>query len=243
MRHSGLDHSNLRVHLMAYRHYCDIVGQTSINSQPSTIDRGGSCDLPYQSSAVKNRQPAFPFIFDSIPSFHFSVDGNDNKMRRISLLLILSSWLVLWQDVSAFASSSVKGASKPAHRPRTVSSSGTALHAVAKKKKTTAAKKAKATKKEVVTVKKPELIEQMAQKCELPKRDTEAALNAFLEVVQQNVAEGKKVTLVGFGSFTLKERAARKGRNPATGEELDIPASKAPGFSAGKVWKDRVNGK
>ena len=167
-------------------------------------------------------------------------------MWRISVLLIACSWLALLQNVSAFAPSSVKGASTPAVRPRTVSASGTALHAVAKKKKKAAAKtakKAKAVKKDVVTVKKPELVGQMAEECGLTKRDTEAALNAFLEVVQQNVAEGKKVTLVGFGSFTLKERAARKGRNPATGEELEIPASKAPGFSAGKVWKDRVNGK
>lgn len=178
-------------------------------------------------------------------------------MRRI--LLLVGCWLaVLLQDVTAFVPSSsssskaIKGASSPAPRPRTVSAadgtSSTALHAVAKKKKA-ASKKAKkgaakkAAKNEVITVKKPELVNQMADECGLTKRDTEAALNAFLEVVQQNVAEGKKVTLVGFGSFTLKERAARRGRNPATGEEMDIPASKSPGFSAGKVWKDRVNGK
>ena len=174
-------------------------------------------------------------------------------MQRI-LFLIGCYWLaLLLPGATAFVPSSVKGASSPAPRPRTVASDSTttALNAVAKKKKKAAAKKAKkgaaakkkaaSVKKQVTAVKKPELVAQMAEMCDLTKRDTEAALNAFLEVVQQNVAEGKKVTLVGFGSFVLKERAARRGRNPATGEEMDIPACKAPGFTAGKSWKARVN--
>lgn len=189
-------------------------------------------------------------------------------MQR-TLILLVAFWLSLLfpQDVSAFVP--LKGESnKVARRPPTASSSGsngggggggssTALHAVAKKKKAAAkntkaeaaatkeekATSSAATKKLVASVNKSELVAQMADQCGLTKTDTEAALNAFLEVVQQNVAEGKKVSLVGFGSFVLKERAARKGRNPQTGEELDIPASKAPGFTVGKAWKDRVNGK
>mmetsp|Transcript_15119 Transcript_15119/g.30727 ORF Transcript_15119/g.30727 Transcript_15119/m.30727 type:complete len:178 (-) Transcript_15119:51-584(-) len=175
---------------------------------------------------------------------------------RILAVLFASCLALLQQgqEVAAFVPSSsnhhkLKGGSKATTaaqpRPPTVRSQTTALHAVAKKKKAAAktSKKAKADKKEVVTVKKSEIVAQMADQCGLTKTDTERALNAFLDVVQDNVAEGKKVALVGFGSFTLKDRAARKGRNPQTGEELDIPASKSPGFSAGKNWKDRCNGK
>ena len=176
-------------------------------------------------------------------------------------VVFFAVWLGLLQrgrEVAAFVPSSsnnnkLKGESKAtaatAHRPPTVRPLTTALHAVAKKKKSAAvakkssSKKAKADKKEVISVKKSELVAQMADKCGLTKTDTELALNAFLDVVQENVVEGKKVALVCFGSFTLKERAARKGRNPQTGEELDIAASKSPGFSAGKSWKDRCNGK
>ena len=165
--------------------------------------------------------------------------------------LLLAFFLACFLPTSVTAFVPLKGESArsrtPAHRPPTARQQGaTTLHAVAKKKKSAASakkKKAPAKKTPVETVNKSELVRQMADQCGLTKMDTELALNAFLEVVQQNVAEGKKITLVGFGSFSLKERAARKGRNPQTGEELDIPASKAPGFSAGKAWKDRVNGK
>jgi DNA-binding protein HU-beta len=117
----------------------------------------------------------------------------------------------------------------------TTTSRTTALYAAAKKK---GAKKAT-----VETVNKAHIIAEMAERSGLTKGESESALQAFLEVIQENVAEGKKVSLVGFGAFTLKERAARKGRNPQTGEELDIAASKSPGFTAGKAWKDRVNGR
>lgn len=117
----------------------------------------------------------------------------------------------------------------------TTTSTTTALYAAAKKK---GAKKAT-----VETVNKAHIIAEMAERSGLTKGESESALQAFLEVIQENVAEGKKVSLVGFGAFTLKERAARKGRNPQTGEELDIAASKSPGFTAGKAWKDRVNGR
>lgn len=154
------------------------------------------------------------------------------------LLPFLVSLICLVPQTAAFVSVKGVSSSTPALRPQTASSSRTSLSAVAKKKK-----KASSKTTEVVTVKKSELVAQMADMCDLSKKDTEAALNAFLEVIQQNVEEGKKISLVGFGSFSLKERSARKGRNPQTGEELDIPASKSVGFSAGKAFKDRVNGK
>ncbi len=88
---------------------------------------------------------------------------------------------------------------------------------------------------------KTELVASMAQRSGLTKKDAEKGLNAFFESVQQALVEGDRVQLIGFGTFEVKERSARKGRNPQTGEEIDIPASKAPGFKAGKALKDAVN--
>lgn len=89
---------------------------------------------------------------------------------------------------------------------------------------------------------KNELIESVVNSTNLKKKDAEAAVNAVLETITDTLAEGDKVTLIGFGTFEVRERKARKGRNPATGEEIDIPASKSPAFKAGKALKDRVNG-
>jgi len=88
---------------------------------------------------------------------------------------------------------------------------------------------------------KAELIAAMAEKCQLTKKDTEKALKAFMDTVQETLAKGEKVQLVGFGTFEVKQRAARVGRNPRTKEEIKIPASKAPLFKAGKDLKDAVN--
>lgn len=89
---------------------------------------------------------------------------------------------------------------------------------------------------------KAELITTMAEKCGLTKKDTEGALNAFLETVQESLAEGDKVQLVGFGTFEVRDRKAREGRNPRNPQEvIQIPASKAPVFRAGKTLKDIVN--
>ncbi|SHJ08433.1 HU family DNA-binding protein [Lutispora thermophila] len=88
---------------------------------------------------------------------------------------------------------------------------------------------------------KAELIASMAEKCELTKKDTEKALKAFMDTVQEALEKGDKVQLVGFGTFEVKERAARIGRNPRTKEEIKIPASKAPVFKPGKDLKDSVN--
>lgn len=90
---------------------------------------------------------------------------------------------------------------------------------------------------------KSELVEAMAKKAEMSKKDTEKALKAFEEVVTDELANNGKVQLVGFGTFEVSERTAREGRNPQTGETMQIPASKAPKFKAGKALKDAVNGR
>ena len=90
---------------------------------------------------------------------------------------------------------------------------------------------------------KSDLIAAIAAKTGSTKKDAEATLNAFVDVVTESLVKGDKVQLVGFGSFEVRKRAARKGRNPQTKEEIKIPASKAPVFKAGKALKDLVNNK
>lgn len=90
---------------------------------------------------------------------------------------------------------------------------------------------------------KTDLIAKIAEDAELTKKSAEAALNAFIGAIETSLKKGEKVQLVGFGSFEVRKRAARKGRNPQTKEELKIPASKAPVFKAGKALKDLVNKK
>lgn len=85
------------------------------------------------------------------------------------------------------------------------------------------------------------LVAAIVNKTELSKKDTEKALSAFQEVVTETLAAGDKVSLVGFGTFDVTERAAREGRNPATGSPLHIESSKCPKFKAGKALKDALN--
>lgn len=96
--------------------------------------------------------------------------------------------------------------------------------------------------KEELIVNKAELITSMAEKSGLTKKDAENALNAFMKSVEEALIEADKVQLVGFGTFDVRERKARLGRNPRNPEEvIDIPASKAPVFKAGKALKELVN--
>ena len=88
---------------------------------------------------------------------------------------------------------------------------------------------------------KSELIVALAQKADLSKKDAEKAVNAFVEVVTESLKAGDKVQLVGFGTFESKERPARTARNPRTGEEIQIAASKTAAFKAGKGLKDSIN--
>ena len=78
-------------------------------------------------------------------------------------------------------------------------------------------------------------------KAELSKKDSEKALKAFIDVVTDELVKGEKIQLVGFGTFEVSERPAREGRNPQTGETMEIKASKAPKFKAGKALKDIIN--
>lgn len=88
---------------------------------------------------------------------------------------------------------------------------------------------------------KTQLIEAVAVKANIKKKDAEAAVNALTEVVADALKAGDKVQLVGFGTFGVKARAAREGRNPKTGAKITIAASKAPAFTAGKALKDSIN--
>ena len=88
---------------------------------------------------------------------------------------------------------------------------------------------------------KTELVAAIAEQTQLSRKDAEAALKAFIDVVSEELKKGEKVQLVGFGTFEVSERAAREGRNPATGEAMTIKASKSPKFKAGKALKDMVN--
>ncbi len=88
---------------------------------------------------------------------------------------------------------------------------------------------------------KTELVAAIADKTELSRKDAEAALKAFTDVVAEELKKGEKIQLVGFGTFEVSERAERIGRNPQTGAEMKIAASKAPKFKAGKALKDMVN--
>ncbi|HAF18038.1 MAG TPA: integration host factor subunit alpha [Peptococcaceae bacterium] len=88
---------------------------------------------------------------------------------------------------------------------------------------------------------KAELISAVAEKSELTKKDAEKAVNSMISVITEALAKGERVQLVGFGTFEVRERAARTGRNPQTGEEIQIAASRVPAFRAGKALKDSVS--
>jgi DNA-binding protein HU-beta len=91
------------------------------------------------------------------------------------------------------------------------------------------------------TMNKGELVSVVAKKTNLTKKETELALTVILETIIDTLASGEKVTLVGFGSFEVRERKAREGVNPDTREKIEIPASKLPAFSVGKFFKKRLN--
>ena len=87
---------------------------------------------------------------------------------------------------------------------------------------------------------KGELVDAVAENASVTKKQADAVLSAALEAIMKAVSDGDKVTLVGFGSFESRERKAREGRNPKTGDKMEIPATRVPAFSAGKLFKDRV---
>ncbi len=87
---------------------------------------------------------------------------------------------------------------------------------------------------------KTELINLVAEKAALSKKDADKAVAAVIEAIADSLAKGEKVQLVGFGTFEVRDRAAREGKNPATGAKIQIPATKVPAFKAGKALKDAV---
>ena len=88
---------------------------------------------------------------------------------------------------------------------------------------------------------KEELVQEIAKKSNVTQKEAAEVLGALIETIQKTVSKGKKVTLVGFGTFEARKRAARIGRNPQTGKELKIPATTVPAFSAVKKFKEAVN--
>ena len=91
------------------------------------------------------------------------------------------------------------------------------------------------------SVNKTELIDAVAEGADISKAAATRAVDTMIDSISKTLATGNQVTLVGFGTFSVKQRAARTGRNPRTGEPIDIPAAKVPGFKAGKALKDAVN--
>lgn len=87
---------------------------------------------------------------------------------------------------------------------------------------------------------KADIISAVADKAEISKKDSEKAVNAFVSIIEEALVKGDKIQLVGFGSFEVKDRAARIGRNPRTKESIEIPASRTPAFKPGKALKDAV---
>lgn len=88
---------------------------------------------------------------------------------------------------------------------------------------------------------KEELVQEVAKKAKVTQKEVSEILSIFVDVVEKTVSKGKKVTLVGFGTFEARKRAARTGRNPQTGAEIQIPAKTVPTFTAGKKFKELVN--
>lgn len=87
---------------------------------------------------------------------------------------------------------------------------------------------------------KEELVKEISKKTKLSQKSVSEILNSTIETIEKSVSKGKRVTLVGFGTFESRKRAARTGRNPQTGKEIKIPAKKVPAFSAGKKFKEMV---
>lgn len=94
-----------------------------------------------------------------------------------------------------------------------------------------------------IIMNKEELVQEIAKKAKVTQKDASEVLGALVDTIQKTVAKGKKVTLVGFGTWEPRKRAARNGRNPQTGKEIKIAAKTVPAFSAGKKFKTIVNGK
>lgn len=92
----------------------------------------------------------------------------------------------------------------------------------------------------MASINKSELTKEVSAKTELKQKDAEKVIDALIDSIKETLAKGEKVQIIGFGSFEVRDRAARKGRNPQTGKPLTIPATKVPAFKPGKALKDAV---
>mmetsp|Transcript_32585 Transcript_32585/g.50560 ORF Transcript_32585/g.50560 Transcript_32585/m.50560 type:complete len:162 (-) Transcript_32585:109-594(-) len=160
-------------------------------------------------------------------------------MRVNSTSLALFALALLALTIDHTAEAFVKGSVAPA-RP------SFELNAAAKKKakskkKAAATKKTSAKKLVAESMRKPEFVALVAEKLDSTKAEADASIAAVVDTIVESVVAGKKVSLPGFGAFQLRARAARKGRNPQTGEEIDIKASNSPAFTAAKAFKELAN--
>uniref|UniRef100_A0A6U3TZN0 DNA-binding protein HU n=1 Tax=Ditylum brightwellii TaxID=49249 RepID=A0A6U3TZN0_9STRA len=162
---------------------------------------------------------------------------------RSSIFLFVIASVALLNVASCFTSSTAPSLITNRRALASRRNSGRPMYAVAKKTKKTTKKTKKTAKKSDApeTFKKAEFVSSIAEKTGFTKADSEAALAAVLETITEEVALGKRISLLGFGTFKLSYRKARKGRNPKTGEEIDIKESFSPSFSASKAFKEKVN--
>mmetsp|Transcript_18165 Transcript_18165/g.24998 ORF Transcript_18165/g.24998 Transcript_18165/m.24998 type:complete len:165 (-) Transcript_18165:240-734(-) len=159
-------------------------------------------------------------------------------LTRSTFFLVTIATVALFNVASCFQSST---ANRLMTNRRVAAARGRPLYAAAKTKKTTKTKKAAKKTEEVVNFKKADFVASIAEKTGFTKADSEVALAAVLDTITEEVALGKRISLLGFGTFKLSFRKARKGRNPKTGDEIDIKESYAPTFSASKSFKEKVN--
>mmetsp|Transcript_14848 Transcript_14848/g.17877 ORF Transcript_14848/g.17877 Transcript_14848/m.17877 type:complete len:170 (+) Transcript_14848:47-556(+) len=166
-------------------------------------------------------------------------------MKVLSLICLVA--LVFKTTSAAFVSHHGHVGGVKGQRSTCTARFAAAKGAAKKAKKAKTAKKAKgkaksAAKKDAPeTFKKPDFIKSIQEKTDMTKAESEAALQAVLETITEQVVDGKRISLLGFGTFQLSHRAARLGRNPKTGEEIQIKASKTPAFKASKVFKEQCN--
>lgn len=100
--------------------------------------------------------------------------------------------------------------------------------------------KIKRNKRRLMQMNKKDLINAVAEKTGMTKKDSGLVVESVFDAIKETLSKGEKVQIIGFGTFEVRDRAARKGRNPQTGEEIDIPATRVPAFKAGKALKDTV---
>ncbi|KAG7360188.1 integration host factor [Nitzschia inconspicua] len=187
---------------------------------------------------------------------------SSSKISVIVVVVLLGLFFVLAEPTAAFVNNhqssrhhrrGARGETMVVQRTSlespSSSSSTSALHMAPKKKKAKAAAPVVVEEEEEEeaappeTLRKKDVVNAISERLDMTKGNAEAAVNAVFDVISDIVVEGDRVNIAGFGTFEPRQRSARKGRNPKTGEEISIQASTSCGFSAAKQLKDRMNGK